>query len=402
MRAATLLRKCLAPVLEAMHALRERVLLQAVEALVVGRRLTLMDIARSWIGAERVRGPLKALDRLLSNRHLRAAREHIYAGMAQWLVRGEHPVIIIDWSELKANRSWHLLRAAVPVGGRTLAILDMVFPAGMQNSPKAEAMFLKRLRAVLPAGARPIVVTDAGFRAPWFRAVEAMGWYWVGRIRQRTMVRPLGASQAPDQWTRSEALYALATRTPHDLGVFDTARCRPWRCRLVVYAKPPRGRKQLTCRGQPARNTYSRKIAKRESEPWLLAVTLKLHDLSARQVVTLYARRMQIELSFRDLKSHQYGMGFEDSQSRLGHRLDMLLLLNALSAFATWLVGLAAEAAGLDDWLTPFRSKRRLYSLLRLGREALVRGWPVPRLSELIEHLRKPDDQLLNQLCVPA
>jgi hypothetical protein len=26
-------------------------------------------------------------------------------------------------------------------------------------------------------------------------------------------------------------------------------------------------------------------------------------------VVTLYTRRMQIELSFRDLKSHRYGQG---------------------------------------------------------------------------------------------
>jgi hypothetical protein len=32
------------------------------------------------------------------------------------------------------------------------------------------------------------VITDAGFRAPWFRAVEAMGWHWIGRVRHRTVV----------------------------------------------------------------------------------------------------------------------------------------------------------------------------------------------------------------------
>jgi len=53
-----------------MHALRRRVLLQAVEALIQGSRLTLTDVARSWPGAMRMRAPLKAFDRLLGNRHL--------------------------------------------------------------------------------------------------------------------------------------------------------------------------------------------------------------------------------------------------------------------------------------------------------------------------------------------
>lgn len=135
MRAQRVLQKCLSECLEAMHAMRCRVLLRAVEALIVGRRLTLMDVARSWPGAERVRAPLKAFDRLLSNHHLHAERERLYAGMARWLLRGEQPVIVIDWSDLKADKSWCLLRAAVPVGGRTLPVLDMVFPGSQAGSP---------------------------------------------------------------------------------------------------------------------------------------------------------------------------------------------------------------------------------------------------------------------------
>lgn len=98
--------------------------------LVAGRRLTLIDVARSWPGAMHVRASLKALDRLLSNGHLHAEREQIYAGMARWLARSAHPVIVIDWSDLERDGSWFLLRAAIPVGGRTLPLLDMVFPAG--------------------------------------------------------------------------------------------------------------------------------------------------------------------------------------------------------------------------------------------------------------------------------
>jgi hypothetical protein len=57
-------------------------LLQAVETLDHGRRLTLMDVARVWPDAERVRPPLKAFDRLLSNRHMQTEREPIHQDMA--------------------------------------------------------------------------------------------------------------------------------------------------------------------------------------------------------------------------------------------------------------------------------------------------------------------------------
>src|SRR6185312_13089432 len=374
MRATEVLQKCLGDALNRMHAQRARTLLHAVEALTHGRRLTLMDQARSWPGAERIRAPLKALDRLLGNRHLHAEREHIYRRMTRWLVRSTQPVIVIDWSDLKEDRSWHLLRAAIPVGGRTLPILDMVFPGGQQGSPKAEKRFLQRLAQLLPEDVRPILITDAGFRAPWFRAVEAMGWHGLGRLRHRTHVKPIDASDEPSQWVSCKAMYELATRTPRDFGLMHTVRDEPLTARVVLHAKPPKGRKHRNRQGVPARNSNSRQNAHRESEPWLLVASPSLR-LNARQLITLYGRRMQIELSFRDLKSHRYGQGFEDSLTRKCARIEVLLLFSAMAAFASWLVGMACEAAGIDAWLAPFRSRRRLYSVMRLGREALVRRW---------------------------
>lgn len=402
MHASAILQRCLVPVLEAMHAGRRNVLLKAVEALIAGRRLTLIDVARSWLGAERVRAPLKALDRLLSNRHLHAERERVYAGMAQWLVRTAHPVIIVDWSDLKADLSWHVLRAAVPIGGRTLPLLDMVFPGGEQGTPKAERKFLKRLKAVLPEGARPILVTDAGFRAPWFRAVQSMGWLWLGRLRHRTLVNRVTAANQVDRWVPCRTLYALASATPRDLGLMDTVHNKPWKCRVVVYGQPPKGRKERNLQGLPARRKKSLQCAAREREPWLLVASPALKDLSAQQLVTLYRRRMQIEESFRDLKSHRYGQGFEDSLTRKGARIEVLLLINAMAAFASWVVGMACEATGIDCWLSPRRSKRRLYSIIRLGREALVRQWPSGSILQLIGRLRHPSAELLDQLGVPG
>lgn len=402
MRAIQVLQKSLSDALSGMHALRSRVLLKATQAVMSGRRLTLMDLARSWPDAERVRAPLKALDRLLGNRHLHEERWHIYAGMSRWLVRSERPVIVIDWSDLKADRSWHLLRAAIPVGGRSLPILDMVFPAGQQGAPQAEQRFLQQLKAILPAHARPILVTDAGFRTPWFRAVEALRWGWLGRLRHRTRVKPADAVDADDQWVPCKALYALASQTPRDMGAMHIAASQSWTARLIVYGKAPKGRRHLNRQGQRARSKHSLQNARREREPWLLLASSDLEHLHARQLVRLYARRMQIELSFRDLKSHRYGDAFEDSLTRKGPRIAILLLLHAMAAFASWLVGLACESAGIDRWLSPHRAPRKLYSTMRVGREALRRGWPCDSVCALLDRLRQPNAALLDQLGIPA
>lgn len=404
MRASRVLQKCLSESLNTMHALRSQVLLRSVEALVASRRLTLIDVARSWPGAERVRAPLKAFDRLLSNRHLHAERERVYADMARWLLRGDRPIIVIDWSDLKADKTWCLLRAAVPIGGRTLPVWDMVFPGREQGAPAAEKWFLKRLQALVPETSRPILVTDAGFRSPWFRAVSAMGWDWVGRLRHRTLVKPVDVENCDEEWVPCRALYPLASTTPRDLGLMDTVRNAPWVCRVVVYGKVLKGRKHHNrrSRDQVARSSSSRKSAAREREPWRLVASPELAHLNARQITTLYARRMQIEASFRDLKSHRYGQGFEDSLTRSGRRLEILLLVNALAAFASWLAGMASETTGIAHWLSPAGSKRKLYSTLRVGREALVRQWPMEPIAQWLDRLRSLPPHVLDQMVAPT
>jgi hypothetical protein len=381
-----------------MHALREAVLLRSVEGLIAGQRLTLTDVARAWPGAERIKAPLKAFDRLLSNRYLHAEHEGIYADMARWLLRGERPVIVIDWSDLKPDRSWCLLRAAVPVGGRTLSVLEMVFAGKQQGSPAAEKRLLRRLAALMPAHARPILVTDAGFRNPWFREVSALGWDWVGRLRGTTLVKPVDVEDQNDQWVTCRALHPLACEKPRMLPAMHINRSRPLDCSLAVYRKPVKGRKHITLHGKVARSKLSRQCAAREREPWLIIASPGLSDMSARQLVALYGRRMQIEASFRDLKSHRYGHGFEDSLTRKGRRLGVLLLVNAMATFAQWLAGLGCEATGIDQWLYPAKRRRKLYSTIRVGREALIRRWPMEPVWNWLQRLRELPQHVLDQM----
>ncbi len=183
-----------------------------------------------------------------------------------------------------------------------------------------------------------------------------------------------------------------------------TNRSSPIACRLVVYAKARQGRKHPNrrMRSRTSRSTTSLKAAAREREPWLIMASPDLDAPSARQLVQRYARRMQIELGLRDLKSHRYGQGMEDSLTRHGTRLQILLLVSTLASFVSWLAGLGCEATGIAHWLSPNQSTRKLYSTMRIGREALVRRWPLEPVSKWLDRVRSLPPTILDQMTLPA
>ncbi|MDT0499076.1 hypothetical protein RM530_17165 [Algiphilus sp. W345] len=85
------------------------------------------------------------------------------------------PIILIDWSDLKADRRWLLLRATLWTKGHALVLYEGIHPLRRQNSPRVERDFLLTLKSMLPEGVRPVIVSDAGFRGPWFAQVERLG-----------------------------------------------------------------------------------------------------------------------------------------------------------------------------------------------------------------------------------
>lgn len=196
MHAVRLLRSCLGPVFARMHASRCTALMDSVRALIAGRRLTLMELARSWPDALRVSAPLKKLDRLLGNTHLAGERDQLYAAIIAWAVRQPRPVIIVDWSPLDGRGRFQLLRAGLAVGGRTLTLYERVYPANAVGSPRHERALLRVLKQAIPSSCSPILVTDAGFRAPWFHALRKLKWDWIGRVRGRALVKPKTAETA--------------------------------------------------------------------------------------------------------------------------------------------------------------------------------------------------------------
>lgn len=354
------------------HAARRAAILAAVVAAVRGQRLTLSELGRSICSAARIKHSIKRIDRLLGNRHLATERFSLYQAFARRAVGAlAQPLIIVDWSDLTADRRWQLLRAALPVGGRCLTIYEEVHPLRRFANPRVHRAFLRKLKTLLPENVTPILITDAGFRAPWFKAVNRMGWHWIGRIRNRDHVRFRGE----EVWFGCKMLYAQATATARALGPYDLVRSNPVACHLHLVKKRKKHRIKKSVFGKPVRSNQSLKQACAQREPWLLAASPSLAHLCAVQIVNYYGTRMQIEESFRDLKCHRYGLGFALNLSRSRERLAALLLIALLAFFVLWLIGEQAVAQRLQrHFQSNTRRTRPVLSVFNLACQFLRRA----------------------------
>lgn len=162
------------------HQARVGALMRVVESLLSGGKLSLTQLGRYRAGTAYVKHHIKAVDRLLGNHHLHAEREGIYRALSARVLAGvARPVIVVDWTDTARDRDWLTLRASVPVDGRAITLYEEVHPLRHYNTSRTHRGFLKTFHRVLPALCRPVIVTDAGFRGPWFIQVESYGWDWV-------------------------------------------------------------------------------------------------------------------------------------------------------------------------------------------------------------------------------
>jgi hypothetical protein len=364
-------------------------LLAAVEAALSGSKLALSELGRGLRSRVAVKHNIKRVDRLLGNRALHAETPQLYESLVrQCLVGVTTPLIIIDWSDLTPDRRWQLLRASVALEGRSVTLYEQVHPRSRATSPRVHTTFLTRLAAMLPTNCVPIVITDAGFRSRWFALVNRMGWQWIGRIRNRDMVKPLDGNT----WKGCKTLYAKATATAQALGEYAYVRANPVTCRLVLIKRKNQGRHKRSVQGKRVRSRHSLKHARAQREPWLLAASTGLAHLSAQAIVAVYAQRMQIEEAFRDLKSERFGLGFSANRSQHNGRLAVLLLIACLSSFVLRLIGEIAKTRQLEfQFQSNTRRSRAVLSVISLGLQLVQKGMATftPReLTVALHHLR--------------
>ncbi len=324
------------------HATRLKALMAAVGAGLTGVSVSITTLGRAVSGPALIKHKIKRLDRLVGNRHLASDRVPLYGAMTQFLLKSlPLPLVIVDWSPLTDDQSQQLLRAALPVGGRSITLYEEVHPGSKLGNRRVQHQFLARLKQLFPPHVRPIVVADSGFRTPFFREVERLDWHWLGRIRNQDFV---ALDDQPDDWQPAKSLYAKATRKAKLLGPAQWVRSNPLSGQLVAYYRPVKGRKHLTLKKLPAKSKQSHQQAKREKEPWLLVVSSSLVAYTPVRVVNYYRARMQIEEGFRDTKSTRYGLDLTRESRIDTERRTNLLLIAALIIFALWLVGLSIKA----------------------------------------------------------
>ena len=362
-----LLHKWLREACPSIHKARLSALIKVVHGLLVGGRLTLTDLGRQLQTAAFAKHNIKCVDRLLGNAHLQHERVTLYRAVARWvLAKTLRPVLLVDWSDCEPGHKHLMLKAAVPLSGRALSIYEEVYPLARYNSPGTPRRFLRNLRAVLPEHCRPIIVTDAGFRGPWFREVERYGWDWLGRVRNKVK---FALEQTPN-WRYTTALYPSATPTPRYVGRGSLSRKQPYACHLSLVRKYRRGP------GRPRKTHGQGTLAKRArqlyKDPWLIATSLPDTYGAAKRIMKLYALRMQIEETFRDYKGRRWGFGLQYARSRDPQRWAILLLIGTLATVIHWLVGLAARA---HSYARHFQAntfkKRAVLSVCFLGQQLL-------------------------------
>jgi hypothetical protein len=207
--------------------------------------------------------------------------------------------------------------------------------------------------------------------------VEAVGSDGVKERRFENIADARIASHRLTDQASSSALEYLASGKPTD--AFPCGQRRPDEFSVCIVGNP-RNKKgtdhvfgMFSKRGLSPfipKNKLSRQSANREREPWLLASNLPEDQWNPSRIVAIYKQRMQIEESFRDVKSEHFGVGVTRHRSHCPRRIEVLLLISALANYIICLTGLQAREANHErHFQNNSLKRRRVMSLWRLGLE---------------------------------
>lgn len=344
----------------ATHRRRLMAVWWAVRSLLGTGSLTVTGLGRGAGGPVAPKHSIKRADRLIGNPLLRADHDIYCRWIASLVVHPDLPTpILVDWTTLTGGS--RALVAAVPVSGRAVPILFEVHSEESHGSTAVERAFLERLARILPESCVPVLITDAGFRSDWLMDARKLGFEFVGRLAGYVKVDVDGT------WRTVEEVASEADSASRDFGPSVVAKSRRVKARVVRAPKAgPTRRKRRRKRPTSHSNKKARLSAK---TPWVLATSL---DLPKREVLALYAQRMQIEETFRTQKSPRFGWCLTWGRCSTELRLENLLLLASLATLVLVLVGRILERRGVQRGFQANTVKRRALSLITLARAFLA------------------------------
>lgn len=203
---------------------------------------------------------------------------------------------------------------------------------------------------------------------PWYKEVEAHGWFWLIRISGTVQFAEIGA----ENWRSVRSIHHLASGRAKNLGCKTLTKTNPINCHLAFYRGKPKGRKNQRSMRTNCHHPSAKMYSTSARENWVFATNLPPESRTPKQLVNLYAKRMQIGAKFRDLKSPAYGLGLRQSRTNSPERLDIILLIALMVQCLLWLVGLHALQLGWDRHFQANTVRHRTVLLtIRLGLEVL-------------------------------
>lgn len=342
------------------HKARVSLLVTLVEGIIKTKKLNLTALGRALEGDIYERSSIFKVDRFFRNPFFgkKENQQKLYKYMIHFLIgQKKHPKIIVDWSKFP-NVNYYILRASVATPGRALTLYEEVHPKKKEASKQVHNHFLEQLKELLPEGCVPIIITDAGFKNPWFKKVATLGWDYVGRVRGVVKYKD-GEDFKPCNDLHQGAKEGLE----ESLGEKRLSKRGGLQTNFYRYKNLLMGRKNLNKDKKIATNKDSINYGKSYREPWIIVSSLK-NDCRA---IRIYKLRMSIEEAFRDLKSHQYGFDLRSNGTIKTERLSLWLLLGALASLVSWIVGYYAEKEGYHRKFQANTVKKRVLSFVYLG-----------------------------------
>jgi hypothetical protein len=375
------------------HKTRIQSLIPVITAIITSKQLRLTQLGRSLNTLGKERSAIRRVDRLLANTYYQEQSIDVYKAITHAVVGNQgRPIILVDWTGLPNSQHTTkdgehcALRASLISEGRSITLYEEAHSKKKEGNDTVHQEFLKKLKSVLPSGCRPYIVTDAGFKNPWFKAVFALGWDYIGRVRGRVNY------DGGNGFESIKNLHEKASDIPKCIGSIILAKDNQLKTNCYIYKHKLKGRKKLTKTGKKDNSNVSKKAAAGYREPWVLVSSLGGFSAISR-VIKIYKFRMTIEGSFRDAKSTEFGFSLNENKTIKAERYAVWLIISTLAYIVAWIVGFAAEKAKLHyDFQANTYRHRRVLSFFYLGCQIIRKKLEL--LIELKEIQREAWDEL--------
>ena len=361
---------------------------KCVKAVMHGAHLSLTSIGRK-IGESNSteKHSIKRVDRLLNNKSLSLQNKTFYEILARKFSFHSKVILLVDWTTIY-DYSHVLLRASCSFGGRAFTVYEEVHPKGSMNNHAIHVQFLENLKSILPKNKEVIICTDAGFKVPWFKAVEKLDWFWLSRARGTVKYQ----SNGNHNWEYLNNIHAGATAEPKDVSGLKLSKSHKFACRCVIVKGKRTHPINKVERKRPNCGSYLQH-SKSNKEPWVLVSNLPTTEYKKEDLVDIYSLRMTIEEAFRDTKNEYYGLGIKRSRSRSVERLEVLILIGLLAQWSLYVIGYAAEKMEMHyQYQSNSIKNRRVLSFCFLAKRILK---TIPNLLNRSEFKRHLDELII-------